>query len=55
MYQNSPLRQAVIWVLSIVIFNVISYLLGWHLYISIIGSIVISVIISGIMYLLNRL
>ncbi|MGI9616124.1 MAG: hypothetical protein ACR2QO_24635 [Acidimicrobiales bacterium] len=51
---RSPLGQLVVFVLVLIVLNVVAQLLGLQIRISIIGSIVLTLVVGGIMALANR-
>ena len=54
MNARSPLGRLVVFVLVLIALNVIAQILGLQVRISIIGSIVLTLVVGGIMALLNR-
>ncbi len=54
MNSRSPLAQLIVFVLVLIAINVVAQLLGLQLRISIIGSIVLTIIVGGIMALTRR-
>jgi hypothetical protein len=51
---RSPLGQFVLFVLVLIALNVIAQLLGLRIRISIIGSIVLTLVVGGVMAVANR-
>lgn len=51
---NSRLGQFVVFILVLIAINVVAQLLGLQVRISIIGSIVLTVVVGGIMAMTNR-
>ena len=54
MNARSPIAQLAVFVLVLVLINVVAALLGLQLRISIIGSIVLTLVVGGVMALGNR-
>ena len=54
MNTRSPFGQLMVFVLVLVVLNVVAQLLGFQMRINIIGSIVLSLIVGGIMALTRR-
>ena len=54
MDRRSPLVQFAIFILILVLINIVAQVLGLNFRISIIGSIVLTVVVGGIMAALNR-
>ena len=51
---NSRFGQFVVFILVLVVINVVAQLLGLQLRISIIGSIVLTLVVGGVMAMTNR-
>ena len=51
---RSPFRQLLVFVLVLIALNVVAQLLGLQIRISIIGSIVLTLIVGGVMAIANR-
>ena len=54
MNRRSPLAQLVVFVLVLIVLNVVLRLFGVQVQINIIGSIVLTVLVGGIMRVANR-
>ena len=54
MNARSPIAQLAVFVLVLIMINVVAALLGLQLRISIIGSIVLTLVVGGVMALGNR-
>ena len=54
MNARSPIAQLVVFVLVLIAINVVAALLGLQLRISIIGSIVLTLVVGGVMAVANR-
>jgi hypothetical protein len=54
MNTRSPIAQMVVFILVLIAINVVAQILGLQIRISIIGSIVLTLVVGGIMAMTNR-